>query len=285
MGWFVSVFLGIVEGITEFLPVSSTGHLTIVEKLVGWSIDSPDVTAFTAIIQVGAILAAILYFWRDIVRLAVGWFTGLFHSEKRGTDYRLGWAVIVGSIPIGIVGLLLHGIIETVLRSLWVVAGALIVWSAVLWFADRYSVRLLARQPRLVRSEKDLTVMDALVIGATQCVALVPGVSRSGATISAALLRGIDRTTATRWSFFLGIPALTLSGVMQAVTQYDQISAGVGWPATAVATVVSFAVAYATIAWLLKFVASNRFTLFIVYRVVAGLAIIALLLFGVVQAV
>jgi len=285
MDWFISILLGIVEGITEFLPVSSTGHLTIVEKLVGWSIDSSDVTAFTAIIQVGAILAAIIYFWKDIVRLAVGWFIGLFNSEKRGTDYRLGWAVIVGSLPIGIVGLLFHDIIETVLRSLWFVAGALIVWSAVLWVADRHSVRLMARQPKLVRSEEQLTVLDALIIGATQCIALVPGVSRSGATISAALLRGIDRTTATRWSFFLGIPALTLSGIMQAVTQYDQISSGIGWAATAVATVVSFVVAYATIAWLLKFVASNRFTLFIVYRVIAGLIIIALLLCGVVQAV
>jgi len=284
MDWFVSLLLGIVEGITEFLPVSSTGHLTIVEKLVGWSIDSADVTAFTAIIQVGAILAAILYFWKDIVRLAVGWFQGLFNGSKRGTNYRLGWAVIVGSIPIGIVGLIFHALIETVLRSLWFVAGALIIWSAVLWFADRYSVRLAARQPKLVRGEENLTVMDALIIGTTQCVALVPGVSRSGATISAALLRGIDRTTATRWSFFLGIPALTLSGVMQAVTQYDQISAGVGWPATGVATAVSFVVAYATIAWLLKYVASNRFTLFIVYRVIVGLIIIALLLLGVVTA-
>jgi len=285
MDWFISLLLGIVEGITEFLPVSSTGHLTIVEKLVGWSINDPDVTAFTAIIQVGAIAAAILYFWKDIVRLAVGWFVGLFNSSRRGTDYRLGWAVIVGSIPIGIVGLAFHDIIEGVLRSLWFVAGALIVWSGVLWFADRYSVRLMARQPKLVRSEENLTVMDALIIGATQCIALVPGVSRSGATISAALLRGIDRTTATRWSFFLGIPALTLSGVMQAVTQYDQISNGVGWPATLVATVVSFGVAYATIAWLLRYVASNRFTLFIVYRIIVGVIIIALLLFGVVTAV
>ena len=285
MEWFISLLLGIVEGITEFLPVSSTGHLTIVEKLVGWNINDPDVTAFTAIIQVGAILAAILYFWKDIVRLAVGWFVGLFDSSRRGTDYRLGWAVIVGSIPIGIVGLAFHDIIEGVLRSLWFVAGALIIWSGVLWFADRYSVRLAARQPRLVRCEENLTVMDALIIGCTQCIALVPGVSRSGATISAALLRGIDRTTATRWSFFLGIPALTLSGVMQAVTQYDNISSGVGWPATAIATVVSFGVAYATIAWLLKYVASNRFTLFIVYRIIVGLIIIALLLFSVVSAV
>ena len=285
MDWFMSIILGVVEGVTEFLPISSTGHLTITEKLMGLGIDSADVTAFTAVIQVGAILAAILYFWKDIVRLAVGWFSGLFKKEKRGTDYRLGWAVIVGSIPIGIVGLAFREFISTTLRSLWVVAGALILWSVVLWIADRYSARLGSSARAMLRDESSLTVVDALIIGCTQCIALVPGVSRSGATISAALLRGIDRTTATRWSFFLGIPALTLSGALQAVTAFDDISAGIGWGPTIVATIVSFGVAYASIAWLLRFVASNRFTLFIVYRILLGLAVIALIVFGVVTAI
>ena len=285
MGWLTSILLGIIEGITEFLPVSSTGHLTVAEKLLNLGIDAPDVVAFTAIIQVGAILAAIVYFWKDIVRLAVGWFRGLFSAAKRGTDYRLGWAVIIGSIPIGVVGLAFSHFIETALRSLWIVAAALIGWSVVLWIADRYSARLAQGARSKLRDESSLTIVDALIIGTTQCLALVPGVSRSGATISAALLRGIDRTTATRWSFFLGIPALTLSGLYQAATQYDQIAAGVGWGPTAVALVVSFVVAFATIAWLLRFVASNRFTVFIVYRVLAGLAIIGLLVFSVVQAV
>ena len=283
MDWFTSILLGIIEGITEFLPVSSTGHLTIAEKLFGLTIDSPDVTAFTAIIQVGAIAAAIVYFWRDIVRLVVAWFKGLFTKEARGTDYRLGWAVIVGSIPIAIVGLLFQDQIETTLRSLWIVAGALIGWSFVMWAADWYSSRLEAKNA--LRSEESLTVVDGLLIGLAQCIALVPGVSRSGATISAALFRGIDRTAATRWSFFLGIPALTASGILQAATHVSEISAGVGWGQTGVATVVSFIVAYASIAWLLKFVASNRFTVFIVYRIVAGLAIMALLGFGVITAV
>jgi len=294
MGWFASILLGIVEGITEFLPVSSTGHLTIVEKLLGLSIDAADVTAFTAIIQVGAILAAIVYFWKDIVRLAVGWFRGLFNAKQRGTDYRLGWAVIVGSIPVGVIGFLLKNQIETVLRSLWFVAGGLILWSIVMWVADRYSARLAAAVPKraagaaesgLPRDESTLTVVDALIIGCVQVFALIPGVSRSGATISAALLRGVDRTTATRWSFFLGIPALTAAGVFQAAQNYHAISTGVGWGPTAVALVVSFVVAFAAIAWLLRFVASNRFTVFIVYRILAGLAVIALLVFGVVQAV
>jgi undecaprenyl-diphosphatase len=287
--WFESILLGVIEGITEFLPVSSTGHLTIAEKLFGLHIDSPDVTAFTAIIQVGAIAAAILYFWRDIVRLVVAWFKGLFKKEDRGTDYRLGWAVIVGSIPIAVVGLGFQDYIETTLRSMWVVAGALIGWSVVMWAADWYSARIEGKAARraesALRAEESLTVVDGLLIGLAQCIALIPGVSRSGATISAALFRGIDRTTATRWSFFLGIPALTASGILQAVTHVSEISAGVGWGQTGVATVVAFGVAYASIAWLLKFVASNRFTAFIVYRIIAGLAIIALLAFGVITAV
>ena len=285
MDWLRSVLLGIVEGITEFLPVSSTGHLTITEKLLGMNIDAPDVTAFTAIIQIGAIAAAILYFWKDIVRLAVGWVKGVFDKDQRGTDYRLGWAVIVGSLPIGLVGFALRHVIETTLRSLWVVAAALILWSFVLWFADRYSERLSRAQRAYVRDESTITVLDALIIGSTQCLALIPGVSRSGATISAGLLRSFDRTTATRWSFFLGIPALTLAGIFEAVTNFDEISSGFGWGPTLVTTAISFVVAYATIAWLLKYVASNRFTIFIVYRILLGLAVIALLVFGVISPV
>jgi undecaprenyl-diphosphatase len=282
--WLAAIVLGVVEGITEFLPVSSTGHLTVTEKLLGLTIDDADVTAFTAIIQVGAILAAIIYFWRDIVRLATGWCKGLAKKDQRGTDYRLGWAVIVGSVPIGVVGLALEDVIEGPLRSLWVVAAALAGWSVVMWLADRLANRAVVSGQGL-RGEESLTVVDGLIIGLTQCLALVPGVSRSGATISAALFRGIDRTTATRWSFFLGIPALTASGLFQAAKAYDDIAAGVGWAATGVATFVSAGVAYLSIAWLLRFVASNRFTGFVIYRVVAAAAIAVLLLASVIAAV
>lgn len=280
MGWFEAVLLGIVEGLTEFLPVSSTGHLTITEKLLGMDIADRGVTAFTAIIQVGAIAAAVLFFWSDIVRLATGWFAGILDKDKRGTDYRLGWGVIVGSIPIAVVGLVFKDVIEGVLRSLWVVVGALIVWSLVMWIADRAD----ARNPS-PRGEETMTVIDALVIGLVQCVALIPGVSRSGATISTGLLRGIDRVTATRWSFFLGIPALTASGILQAATSASDVSHTVGWGPTILGTVVSFGVAYVTIAWLLRFVQSNRFTAFIVYRIAVGVLIAALLVAGVVAAV
>lgn len=278
MDWLHAILLGIVEGITEFLPISSTGHLTIVEKLLGYQVDAPEITAFTAVIQIGAILAAVIYFWKDIVRLAAGWFRGVFDATKRDDpDYRMGWNVIIGSMPIAFVGLALQDAIEGPFRSLWVVVVGLIGWSAVLWWADARGT--------LDRGEDTVTWMDALIIGSVQCFALIPGVSRSGATISAALLRGIDRVTATRLSFFFGIPALAAAGTLQAVTQADEISASLGWGPVIAGTVVSFVVGYASIAWLLRFVASNTFTWFVVYRVVVGVVIAVLLLAGVVTAV
>lgn len=283
MQWWHAIVLGIVEGLSEFLPISSTGHLTVVEKLLGYPIDDAGVTAFTAVIQVGAILAAVLYFLKDIVRLAVAWFKGVFSKDARDTvDYRLGWGVIVGSLPIVVVGLALQKVIEGGLRSLWVVAVALIGWSVVLFLADRASVQVARRG--IPRGEESMTVTDALILGLWQCVALIPGVSRSGATISGALFRGIDRVTATRWSFFLGIPALLGAGALQAIKASKSISATVGWGPTAVGTLVAFVVAYASIAWLLRFVALNRFTAFVIYRVLAGLAVIGLLVGGVVTA-
>jgi undecaprenyl-diphosphatase len=284
MAWWHAILLGVVEGLSEFLPISSTGHLTVVEKLLGYQIDDAGVTAFTAIIQVGAILAAVLYFLKDIVRLAVAWFKGVFSKDARSDpDYRLGWGVIVGSIPIAIVGLALQKIIEGGLRNLWVIAAALIGWSVVLFFADRASAKQTGRRST-PRGEESMTIIDALILGLWQCIALIPGVSRSGATISGGLFRGIDRVTATRWSFFLGIPALLAAGGFQALKASKSIHDTVGWGPTAIGTVVAFVVAYASIAWLLRFVASNRFTVFVIYRVVAGLAVIGLLLANVVTA-
>jgi undecaprenyl-diphosphatase len=284
MQWWHAILLGIVEGLSEFLPISSTGHLTVVEKLLGYQIDDAGVTAFTAIIQVGAILAAVLYFLRDIVRLAVAWFKGLFSADARSNpDYRLGWGVIVGSIPIAIVGLALQKVIEGGLRNLWVVGGALILWSVVLFLADRASMRQTGRRSA-PRGEESMTIVDALILGLWQCIALIPGVSRSGATISGGLFRGIDRVTATRWSFFLGIPALLAAGALEAVKASKSIHSTVGWGPTAIGTAVAFVVAYGSIAWLLRFVAHNRFTAFVIYRVIAGLAVIGLLVAGVVTA-
>lgn len=276
MNWIDAIILGIIEGVTEFLPVSSTGHLTIAEKLMGYQIDDPGVVAFTAIIQIGAILAAVLYFRQDIWRVGMAWLRGLFDIEARKTDpdYKFGWAIIIGSIPIAVIGLAFQEQIETTLRSLWFVAGGLILWSFVLWYADRQ----IARNPN-PKGEAQITWKDTLKIGAAQCLALIPGVSRSGATMSVGMLAGFDRVTVTRLSFFLGIPALVAAGILQAVTRYDDIgTTSIGWGPTILATVVSFIVGYASIAWLLKFIASNNFSIFIKYRIVVGLIIVALLL-------
>jgi undecaprenyl-diphosphatase len=277
MTWWHAVVLGIVEGLTEFLPVSSTGHVTIVSKLLGYTIDDPDVTAFTAIIQIGAIVASVVYFRRDIVRMVTGFARGLVSAEDRQRfEWRLACAVIAGSIPIGIVALLFKDTIEGTLRSLWVVAIALILWSVVMAAAERYHSRLAVRADA-VRHEQDLTVKDALIVGVVQCLALIPGISRSGATISTGLFRGLDRVTATRLAFFLAMPALSAAAVMQAVTARDAISQGVGWGATLIGIVASFVVGYAAIAWLLRFVAHHSITVFVWYRVALGVALLAAL--------
>ncbi len=269
-----AVVLGVVEGLTEFLPVSSTGHLTIVEKLLGMRLEDPSLTGFTAVIQVGAIIAAIVYFRRDIARIVVGWVRGVFRpAHRQDFDYRFGWYVILGSIPIGVIGLLGKNVIETTLRSLWFVVAGLILWSVVIAFAERAATQC--------RGERDVGWRDMLFVGLAQCIALVPGVSRSGATISAGLLRDLDRVTATRLSFFLGIPALTAAGVFELK---DALSGGVGWLPTLVGTVVSFLVAYAAVAWFLKFVGRHSMTTFIWYRIPLGVLIAVLLLTGVVSA-
>ena len=286
MNWLHAVILGIVEGITEFLPVSSTGHLNIVEKLLGYDIDGKGITAFTAVIQIGAILAAVIYFWADIVRIVTAWFKGLRSRDARSDpDYTLGWGIILGSIPVAAVGLLLKDFIEVTARNMWVIAGALIVWSAVMWLADQQSDGPPgAAHASLGKGMSKVGVKDALIIGGFQALApVLPGISRSGATISAGLFLRFDRVTATRLSFFMGIPALIAAGLLEAVTAAGDITATVGWTATIIATVVSGLVAYATIAWLLKFVSSNKFTGFLLYRVALGALIIALVASGAIE--
>ena len=268
-----AVLLGAVEGLTEFLPISSTGHLTIIERLLGYSVDDPDVTAFTAIIQVGAVLATLIYLRDDFRRIVFALIRGLFRSGWRADpDWRFGWAVVLGSVPIGIVGLLFQDTIQTTLRSLWFIGAALIIWSGPMFIADRVGTQH--------RGQTDVTWKDTLIIGTTQCLALIPGVSRSGATMTAGLLRGLDRVTVTRLSFMLSVPALTAAGLLQGFSAADDISAGVGWPATLTATAVSFVVAYAAVAWLLKFIAKHSYTVFIVYRVLLGTAVLSLVASG-----
>jgi undecaprenyl-diphosphatase len=295
-----AIVLGVVEGLTEFLPVSSTGHLTIAEKVLGLTVDDPAVTAFTAIIQFGAIVATFLFFRADIARLAVAWVRGLMSyrrtgiartgddiggvdagavttggapgedgeipQARRNPDYLFAWFVIAGSTPIVIIAVLAKPLITGPLRSLWVVAVALILWSAVMWWAERNPTQRLG--------EEELSLRQVLTIGLMQCVALVPGVSRSGATISGGLLVGATRVAATRLSFFLAIPALTGAGLY---SLKDVDTSVVGWGQLAVGTLVSFVVAYASIAWLLKLVAGHAITIFNPYRIAVGVSLIALL--------
>ncbi|MBN1174728.1 MAG: undecaprenyl-diphosphate phosphatase [Micromonosporaceae bacterium] len=256
-----AIVLGAVEGVTEFLPVSSTGHLTIVEKLLGLQVDDPAVTGFTAVIQIGAIAAVLIYFAKDIWMMTRGVCSGLVSAQGRQTfEYRFGMSILVGAIPICIVGILGKDLITGPLRSLWWVAGALIVWSGVMVFSEMVGPQQ--------RGERDVTITDGLIIGLAQCLALIPGVSRSGATISVGLLRDLDRVTATRMSFFLGIPALVGAGIFELKDALGGEAVGV--PALLVGTVVSFVVAYASIAWLLRFVAHNSLSWFAGYRVIVG---------------
>ncbi|MBM9466070.1 undecaprenyl-diphosphate phosphatase [Nakamurella leprariae] len=265
-----AIILGVVEGLTEFLPVSSTGHQTIVAKMMGLTIDDPSITSFIAVIQVGAIAALIIYLRKDIIRLARAWFRGLFRAEHRADiDHRLAWLTIAGSVPIVLAGVLGRDLIKGPLRSLWVVAIGLIVWGIVMWIAEG-----VAKQ---TRAERDLTLRDVLIIGAAQALALIPGVSRSGATISAGLMLGYRRAEVTRLGFLLGIPALAGAAVLETP---DALSGGVGWVPTLVGTVVSFVVAYFSVAWMLRFVARHTIRVFVWYRWALGVGLVVALSAG-----
>ncbi|MFE2283021.1 undecaprenyl-diphosphate phosphatase [Streptomyces sp. NPDC059443] len=267
--------LGVVEGVTEFLPVSSTGHLKITEGLMGIPVDDKAVVAFTAVIQVGAIAAVLVYFFKDIVRIVSAWGRGLANREERyHHDYKFAWWVIYATIPIVVVGLAAKPLIESTLASLWVVAGSLIVGSGFMWAADQMG--------RHKRGEDDTTFKDAMLVGCSQILALLfPGFSRSGATMSTGLILDLERVAATRLSFFLGIPALTGAGLYELK---DAVGAGVDTVPLVVGTVVSFVVAYASIAWLLKFVAKHSFNAFVIYRIIIGLLLFGLLGTGVLTA-
>jgi undecaprenyl-diphosphatase len=267
-----AVVLGVVEGVTEFLPVSSTGHLKIAEGLMSIPVDDDAVVGFSAVIQVGAIAAVLVYFFKDIVRIVSAWVRGLRNREERyHHDYKFAWWVIYATIPIVLVGLAAKPLIDGPLGSLWVVAASLIVGSGVMWAADQMG--------RHKRGEDDVTFKDAMLVGSAQILALLfPGFSRSGATMSTGLILDLDRVAATRLSFFLGIPALTGAGIYELK---DALGTGVGAAPLVVGTVVSFVVAYASIAWLLKYVAKHSFNAFVIYRIIIGVALFGLLGAGV----
>lgn len=273
MSWLQVIVLSIVQGLTEFLPVSSSGHLRIVSELF-WSQDAG--ASFTAVIQLGTEAAVLVYFAGMIWQILKGWFSGLFNKEKRGQDYRMGWMVIVGSIPIGILGVLGKDFIRDNLRNLWITAAMLILFSFVFIAAERTGKK--------ERGFEELNMKDAIVMGLCQCLALVPGVSRSGGTISGGLFLGLDREVATRFSFLLAIPAVLASGLF---SLGDAFGPTVGQSATGaqllVGTLIAFAIGYASIAWLLKFVGNHSFEWFAAYRIPVGIIIMALIAFGYLQ--
>lgn len=275
MTWLQAIVLGIVQGVTEFLPVSSSGHLRVVSEL--WFGDDAG-ASFTAVIQLGTEAAVLLYFFTKIVRIVRAWFAGLRNPERRGLDYRMGWYVIIGTIPIGILGLAFKDQIRTSARNLWLVAIMLIVFSLVIALAEYLG--------RKVRPMEKMTARDAIAMGLAQCLALVPGVSRSGATSSAGLFLGLERRAAVELSFLLAIPAVTASGLFSLPSAFE--SGGPGLHASGaqllVATLISFVVGYAAVAWMLDFVGKHSLYWFVGYRIILGIVVIVLLGTGVINA-
>jgi len=267
-----AVVLGLVQGLTEFLPVSSTAHLRIVPALLGW--EDPG-AAYSAVIQLGTVVAVLLYFAKDLGRLTKAFVAGLVDRQPFGTeDSRLAWFVGLGTIPIGVLGLLFKKSIETSLRSLYVISASLIVLAVVLFAVER-----LASHRRTL---KDMTLKDGLIIGLWQAMALVPGSSRSGTTLTGGLSLGFNRADAARYSFLLSIPATTLAGIFELKHLLEAADA----PPTlvlVVGTVVSFVAGLAAIHGLLQFLRSRSTLVFVVYRIALGVALIGMLQAGVLQ--
>lgn len=275
MTWIQAIVLGVVQGLTEFLPVSSSGHLRIVSEI--WFGDDAG-ASFTAVTQLGTEAAVLIYFARDIWRIVLAWFRGLADRDARGLDYRIGWYVIIATIPIGIIGLLFKDQIRTGARNLWLIATMLIVFSFVIAAAEHFGPKK--------RPIERLTTRDGLVMGFAQCLALIPGVSRSGATTSAGLFLGLTRETAVRFSFLLAIPAVTISGLFSLPDAFQPSGEGMvaSGPQLFVATAIAFVVGYAAIAWLLRFVVDHSLYWFVGYRIIVGCVVLGLLAGGVVSA-
>ena len=269
MSWLEAVVLGVIQGLTEFLPVSSSAHLAIYPQLVG--ANDPG-ASFTAVTQIGTELAVIAFFWRDIWRISSAWLRSLIRPQLRGTlDARMGWYVIVGTIPIAIAGVVLEHVIQTTFRNLWLIAINLIVFGLILGLADRMG--------RKDRPLEQLNMPDAVYYGLAQMLALMPGVSRSGSTLSLGLFRGYTREAATRYAFLLAIPAVVASGLFQ-IPDISS-SAEPGMPKTVLAAAVAFVVGYFVIGWLLRYIRTHSYAFFVWYRLIVGSLVLVLLATGV----
>ncbi|MCV7144984.1 undecaprenyl-diphosphate phosphatase [Mycobacterium riyadhense] len=275
MSWWQVIDLAVLQGLTEFLPVSSSGHLAIASRVF---FNGDAGASFTAVTQLGTEAAVLLYFARDIVRILKAWFNGLVVASHRDADYRLGWYVIVGTIPICILGLLFKDEIRSGVRNLWVVATALVVFSGVIALAEH-----LGRQTRDI---EHLSWRDAVVVGVAQCLALVPGVSRSGATISAGLFVGLERELAARFGFLLAIPAVFASGLFSLPDAFHPVTEGMSatGPQLLAATLIAFVIGLAAVAWFLRFLVRHNMYWFVGYRLAAGAGVLVLLATGTVCA-
>lgn len=257
-----AIVYGVVQGLTEFLPISSTAHLRLVPTVFNWS--DPG-SSFTAVIQLGTVLAVLIYFWKDLAGAFTAWIKS-FSGDKSSVEARTGWAVFYATIPIVILGLALHKYIEGPLRSLWVIGGTLIVMGLIMFVADN---------GKWAKREIDsIQPSDGIKIGLWQCLSLIPGMSRSGSTISGALFSGFDRASAARLSFLMSVPAITLAGLYEGAKDFKKILSGSMLTPTLVATVVSFIVGYLCIGWLLGLIAKKGTKGFVVYRVVLGVVIL-----------
>lgn len=275
MSWLEAIVLGIVQGLTEFLPISSSAHQLVVARL--FFDNDGGGSAFTAISQLGTEAAIVVYFWRDIVRIIKQWSLSLAGKVDRSDpDAKMGWLVIIGTLPIGVLGLLFQDAIDSTLRNLWITATMLLVFGLVLAFAD---ARASANRKELT----DLTYRSGIAFGFWQALALIPGVSRSGGTISGGLLMGFTREAAARYAFLLAIPAVVASGGYK-VLKLGEDDPNPPWGQIVVATLIAFVVGYAVVAWLMKYIQTHDFKPFVIYRIVVALVIFGLLAFGVVEA-
>lgn len=271
---FEAIILGIIQGLTEFIPISSSAHLRLAGEVFPNAIDPG--AMFTAITQIGTELAVLIYFRKDIARIISAWFVSLSNKNARNQDSKMGWLIIVGSVPIVVIGYLAQDLITTELRSLWIIATMMVVFGLVLGAADRFGGK--------TKELSELNVKHGILYGLAQSLALIPGVSRSGATIAMGRYLGYSREAALRYSFLLALPAVFGSGFYQLQSALSENQVAVySLSETLVATVIAFAVGYLVIAWLLKFVTTKSFAPFIIYRVALGSAVLVLLATGVLQ--
>ena len=270
---FDAVILGLIQGLTEFLPISSSAHVQIAQQFLGLNtLSKPELTAFIATIQLGTEAAVLIYFWRDLLGIVKSVGQRIFKPESLTPaalkQAKLGWLILIGSVPVVVIGLIFKDLIENQLRSLWVIAVTLIVFGILLGVADRFGKR--------VKSIDVLTTRDGLLFGLGQALAVIPGVSRSGGTISVGLALGYSRQAAARYSFLLAVPAVVASGLYQFAKTYQELNQSM-LMATVVATVVSFAVGFSVIVGLLRYLERGSFMPFVIWRVVVGVALLVLL--------